>query len=145
MNRGTSPVEKIEPEAPEGTSTPLPQVHLEKICGDAPLRLELAARIAFPFGGLTVSGLRKEIKRGRLEVEIIAGKQYVTLNEINRMRVRCRVAKRVPDCGKDLRVGEEERQSRRRCGSSKTEAATSPRDALLNRVTQVLLQKPKRL
>ena len=41
---------------------------------DTPLRLRDAVKIAFPLGGMTVSGLRREIKRERLTVEIIAGK-----------------------------------------------------------------------
>jgi hypothetical protein len=61
---------------------------------DAPLRLEVVAKIAFPRGGMTVSGLRREIARGRLEVEKIAGKQFTTLANINRMRELCRVTAR---------------------------------------------------
>jgi hypothetical protein len=37
------------------------------ISEDAPLRLKDAVKIAFPAGGMTVSGLRGEINRGRLE------------------------------------------------------------------------------
>ena len=58
---------------------------------DAPLRLSRAVELAFPEGGMTVSGLRREIVRGRLEVERIAGKDFVTLAGIERMRERCRV------------------------------------------------------
>ncbi|MDW9417416.1 hypothetical protein GOB15_23795 [Sinorhizobium meliloti] len=57
---------------------------------DSPLRLAVAAGLAFPDGSMTASGLRREIGRGRLEIEVIAGKQYVTLAAINRMRERCR-------------------------------------------------------
>jgi hypothetical protein len=42
---------------------------------------------------MTVSGLRKEIAKGRLEVELIAGKQFTTLLAIARMREMCRVPK----------------------------------------------------
>jgi len=63
---------------------------------NAPLRLEVAVKAAFPAGGLTVAGLRKEIARGRLEVELIAGKQFTTLAAIARMRERCRI---VPNDG----------------------------------------------
>ena len=59
---------------------------------DAPLRLSRAVELAFPEGGMTVSGLRREIARGRLEVERIAGKDFVTLAGIDLMRSRCRVA-----------------------------------------------------
>jgi hypothetical protein len=45
---------------------------------------------------MTVSGLRREIARGRLAVEIIAGKQFTTLSDIEEMRSQCRVRARVP-------------------------------------------------
>jgi hypothetical protein len=58
---------------------------------DAPLRLADAIEIAFPRGGITVSGLRKEAAKGRLIIERIAGKDFVTLAAINAMRAACRV------------------------------------------------------
>jgi hypothetical protein len=58
---------------------------------DEPMRLADALKVAFPHGGMTVSGLRREIARGRLEFEMIAGKQFVTLRQIKEMRERCRV------------------------------------------------------
>jgi hypothetical protein len=61
----------------------------EDIGPDTPLRLEDAVRRAFPAGGITVSGLRKEAGRGRLEIELIAGKQFTTLRAIERMRGLC--------------------------------------------------------
>jgi hypothetical protein len=60
------------------------------ISDDAPLRLKDAVKIAFPSGGMTVSGLRREHANGRLEVEVIAGKQFVTLRAIRDMRERCK-------------------------------------------------------
>jgi hypothetical protein len=63
---------------------------------DEPLRLDLAVKIAFPFGGMTVSGLRREAARGRLVFERIAGKQFVTLQAINEMRAQCRADPKVP-------------------------------------------------
>ena len=62
---------------------------------DTPLRLEVAAHIAFPHGGMTVSGLRKERDRGRLAVEKIANKEFTTLRNIERMRELCRAAAKV--------------------------------------------------
>ena len=50
-----------------------------EITHDTPLRLADAVKIAFPMGGMTVSGLRKEIRRKRLTVEVMAGKQFTTL------------------------------------------------------------------
>jgi hypothetical protein len=61
------------------------------IAPETPLRLDVAVREAFPAGGMTVSGLRREIVRGRLEVELIAGKQLTTLSAIAKMRAMCRV------------------------------------------------------
>ncbi|WP_376705542.1 excisionase [Mesorhizobium sp. ISC25] len=55
-----------------------------------PLRVEIAARIAFPDGSMRAAGLRKERDAGRLETELIAGKEYVTLLAITRMRELCR-------------------------------------------------------
>jgi hypothetical protein len=66
------------------------EVQRDFLVRHAPLRLALAAKIAFPDGSMTVSGLRREIKRGRLEVERIAGKDYTTLEAIARMREACR-------------------------------------------------------
>src|SRR5258708_29063123 len=62
---------------------------------DTPLRLERAAQIAFPGGGMTASGLRKERDRQRLTTEIIAGKEYTTLKNIERMRELCRAPQKV--------------------------------------------------
>jgi hypothetical protein len=55
-----------------------------------PLRLDVAARIAFPGGGMTASGLRREAARGRLAIERIAGKDFTTLADIASMREKCR-------------------------------------------------------
>jgi hypothetical protein len=66
---------------------------------DAPLRLAAAAKIAFPLGGISASSLRREAKRGRLAIEIVAGKQFTTLRAIERMREACRVDPAEPGCG----------------------------------------------
>ena len=58
---------------------------------DTPLRLKTAVEIAFPDGGMTVSGLRREAAKGNLVIETIAGKQFVTLHAIEEMRTKCRV------------------------------------------------------
>ena len=60
------------------------------ITDDTPLRLEKALELAFPTGGMTVSGLRKERDRGTLAVEMIAGKEFTTLADIREMRRKCR-------------------------------------------------------
>ena len=58
---------------------------------ETPLRLDVAAAIAYPDGSMTASGLRREAKRGRLVIERTAGKDYTTLAAIERMRELCRV------------------------------------------------------
>jgi hypothetical protein len=58
---------------------------------DAPIRLDRAARLAFPDGTMTVSGLRREAERGRLAIMRIAGKDYTTLAAIEDMKRRCLV------------------------------------------------------
>lgn len=73
---------------------------LNKVIGhDTPLRLDVAAKVAFPRGGMTSSGLRREAKRGRLIIERVAGKDYTTLNHIRGMRELCRVSKDSQDSG----------------------------------------------
>src|SRR5262244_554934 len=64
----------------------------EDIGDDQPLRLAVAAALAFPDGSMTASGLRKEAARGRLAVERIAGKDFTTLEAIANMRALCRLA-----------------------------------------------------
>lgn len=61
-----------------------------------PLRLEVAAQIGFPYNGMTASGLRKERDKGRLVTEMIAGKEYTTLEEIDKMRELCRTKPKSP-------------------------------------------------
>jgi hypothetical protein len=63
---------------------------------DTPLRLDVAARLAFPLlpngkPSMTISGLRKEAARGRLVIERIAGKDFTTLAAIANMRALCRL------------------------------------------------------
>ena len=57
---------------------------------DTPLRLDVAAALAYPDGSMTASGLRREHRRGRLIIERTAGKDYTTLADIERMRALCR-------------------------------------------------------
>jgi hypothetical protein len=75
------------------------RVHPVDVGEDDPLRLAEAARIAFPDGSMTASGLRRERDRGHLAVERIAGKDYTTLRDIREMRKRCRVTGKVPASG----------------------------------------------
>jgi hypothetical protein len=63
----------------------------ESVGPDTPLRLDQAAAVAYPYGGMTAAGLRAEGKAGRLIIERVRGKDYTTLAEIKRMREKCRV------------------------------------------------------
>jgi hypothetical protein len=96
----------------------------EKVTPDTPLRLGIAAALAFPDGSMTASGLRREGARGRLTIERIAGKDYTTLANIERMRELCRVEAKVPGCGFG-NVADENR-----FGSSETGAVRKARGVL---------------
>jgi hypothetical protein len=98
----------------------------------------LAVEIAFPAGGMTVSGLRREYERGRLEIEEIAGKQFTTLRAIEEMRERCRVKRKGPDCGSNQRPTRRPAKSDdEQRGSSATDRVKSAR-AALERTAQAL-------
>jgi hypothetical protein len=98
---------------------------------EAPLRLEDAIKVAFPLGGMTVSGLRREIARGRLVVEEIAGKQFTTLANIKRMRELCRVEAKVQGFSSRQHVEMRKANSPTEPpGSSATMAAMSAQDAV---------------
>jgi hypothetical protein len=71
----------------------------QEIGPDTPLRLDVAARIAFPGGAMTASGLRREAARGRLTIERIAGKHFTTLRHIEEMRIKCRDQQKAHDSG----------------------------------------------
>jgi hypothetical protein len=95
---------------------------------DTPLRLHVAAALAFPDGSMTASGLRREAARARLVIERIAGKDYTTLANIERMRELCRLAPdhtSISDARDPTR-----REATRQSGSSKTEAISEARAAL---------------
>lgn len=64
---------------------------MSEITPTTPLRLAVAASIAFPQGGVTVTSLRLEASRGRLKIERIAGKDFTTLAAIDEMRRLCEV------------------------------------------------------
>jgi hypothetical protein len=104
-----------------------------------PLRLSVAAALAFPDGSMTTSGLRKELARWRLIVERIAG---TTLANINLMRELCRVEARERDSTSELSAEIRKENSRsERTGSSATVNGTSPRDALRRKLEK--LKGPK--
>jgi hypothetical protein len=98
---------------------------------NTPLRLKVAAALAYPDGSMTASGLRREAGRGRLAIERVAGKDYTTLAAIENMRVLCRVPQKEPDCGSSLKnATATESLSGARRGSSVTDRAKAARVAL---------------
>src|SRR5271166_2493077 len=108
---------------------------------DTPLRLDMAARLAFPLlsnekPSMTASGLRKEAARGRLVIERIAGKDFTTLAAIANMRTLCRLAQ-VPQ-GSISASGETEQTP----GSSSTADAKSAQ-AHLRKIAERLKRPSK--
>jgi hypothetical protein len=111
---------------------------VEAIAESTPLRLDVAAKLAFPDGSMTASGLRRENRRGRLVIERVAGKDYTTLAYIDAMREQCSIAAKGLACTSDAR--ERTRQaSTGPYGSSETAAINTAQAAL-----HTILQGPKR-
>src|SRR4051812_11799534 len=96
----------------------------------APLRLEVAVKLAFPHGGMTVAGLRRERARGNLVTEFIAGKEFVTLHEIEKMRELCRVPAKESVSGLNPQKSRAAKSSGTPDGSSATVRAKSALAAL---------------
>ncbi|HEY0218896.1 MAG TPA: hypothetical protein VGC26_03880 [Afipia sp.] len=104
---------------------------LREITRDTPLRLADAIEIAFPHGGMTVSGLRRERDRNRLVVERIAGKEFTTLAHIERMRELCRVEAKASASNSEQRDGTaQEKSHTRQLGGSAITAGISAQAAL---------------
>src|SRR5215813_9563695 len=98
----------------------------EDIGDDDPLRLEVAAALAYPDGSMTASGLRREAGRGRLAIERVAGKDYTTLAAIEGMRAQCRVVPKEPGSGSAPKSAIPTAHSANvPCGSSETDRARS--------------------
>jgi len=66
---------------------------------DTPVRLADIIPLAFPHGGMTVSGLRREARRGNLTIIRMAGKDFTTVGYIGEMMEKCRVAANLHDFG----------------------------------------------
>jgi hypothetical protein len=71
----------------------------DQIGDNTPLRLDVAAIVAYPDGSMTGRGLRREYRRGYLVIERVAGKDYTTLAHIERMRTKCQLADKEQDSG----------------------------------------------
>jgi hypothetical protein len=106
-----------------------------------PLRLADAVRIAFPVGGMTVSGLRREAARGRLVIERVAGRDFVTLAAIEEMRKLCRVRVKERACGSAPKGGTEP-ASGRPSGSSGTERMKRAQAAALATAERLRKRSP---
>ena len=106
-----------------------------EISRNTPLRLADAVKIAFPMGGMTVAGLRRERDRRRLIIERIAGKEFTTLAHIERMRELCREEVRGPDSSSRPRAETNaERLPTEQPGSSETMVGMSAQAALQMRL-----------
>ncbi|HKH29064.1 MAG TPA: hypothetical protein VKA61_12130 [Sphingomicrobium sp.] len=60
------------------------------IQADTPLRLDVAAAIAFPGGGVAAGTLRGAIRSGDLDAELVGNRYFVTLADVDRWRSKCR-------------------------------------------------------
>jgi hypothetical protein len=108
-----------------------PQAANDNILPDHPLRLEDAIKYGFPYGGMTVSGLRREAARGRLIIERIANKDFTSLRNIEEMRKLCRVKAEGRVYGGERSGDMVEGSLPKEPGLSSTAASITPRDALL--------------
>src|ERR1700730_10885103 len=110
----------------------------------APLRLYVAAALAFPDGSMTASGLRRECARGRLVIERIAGKDYTTLRAIGQMRELCRVESLGRASGCRPPTAAATGIPSRRYGASKTVDTSTAQATALRIANQLITQHSKR-
>ena len=118
------------------------KVSRKEIGRDEPIRLEVAAVIAFPDGSMKAGGLRRERDKGTLEVERICNRDYTTLSAIDRMRERCLVKKEPGSISSRSGAPPMAGLSSGRSGSSETAAGCVPRAALHK--TLMGLKEPSR-
>lgn len=123
----------------------LAKLQTAEIGPETPLRLSVAAALAFPGGAITASGLRRERDRGRLVVERIAGKDFTTLANIERMRELCRLESNVRGSGSDQSYESVESFCADPPGSSLTAVGISPRDALRTKLKRQSASSPNTL
>lgn len=115
----------------------------DQVTTDTPLRLDVAAALAFPGGGMTVSGLRKEAARGRLVIERIAGRDYTTLAAIGKMRGQCRVQPKGLASISCLPAETKPAASPAPLdGSSETATVCTPQDALQAKLQKLIKPSP---
>lgn len=99
----------------------------DEITEETPLRLDVAARLAFPDGTIGASGLRSEASKGRLAITRIANRDYTTLLAIREMIEKCRVPQkeRASGCGQREKPRTDASRTPPR-GSSSTAAGNIP-------------------
>jgi hypothetical protein len=112
----------------------LPQPANDNILPDHPLRLEDAIKYGFPYGGMTVSGLRREAGRGRLVIERIANKDFTTLRNLEEMRKLCHVKVEGHVSGGEKNAVKVAKLSRGERGLSSTVVSITPQAALLAKI-----------
>lgn len=100
------------------------------LADDELVRLSDAVAWFFPHGRMTLSALRTEARKGRLVIERIAGKDFVTRRAINEMRARCR------DQGSRPASSSEGTETESAAGSSETANGISAQDALRIRLAR---------
>lgn len=115
-----------------------PRHHTDPVITDtSPLRLGVAAAMAFPDGSMTIAGLRREAHRGRLAITRIAGKDYTTLAAIRDMIEQCRVQPKEQGSGSARPVAAKTENSAPQHGSSLMEAGNIPLAAALRIVEEL--------
>jgi hypothetical protein len=100
------------------------------------LRLDEAAKLGFPHVRMTGSALRTEARKGRLAIYRVAGKDFTTLADIERMKTLCRIQEKAPGStsseeGETPTAG----SSSAAYGASETDASKSALDSARARVT----------
>jgi hypothetical protein len=63
------------------------------------LRLDEAAKLGLPHARMPASSLRTEARKGRLAIYRVAGKDFTTLADIERMKILCRIQEKAPASG----------------------------------------------
>jgi len=122
-----------------------PSLRLEDISDNTPLRLAVAADIAFPDGSISASSLRKERDAGRLTVERIAGKEYTTLANIQEMRRLCRDQAKDHSSGRSQQRSEAMAEQEALSGSLKTAPLGAAQASAQRMVEKLRQKKPNKL
>src|SRR6266436_742431 len=99
------------------------------------LRLDDAARLCFPHGRMTASALRCEARKGRLATYRVAGKDYTTPADCERMKQLCRILEKAPGSGsKNQDETATASSSNAASGASETDQSRSALDSARARI-----------